>query len=320
MIITSSAELRELTGSFYANNDFAKVKTDVQLETEDIIKLIGQPVYDRALATYNNLTAGPDVPPVSDTDKELLQHVQLPIAIYAAYRYYQSNIVSHDDTGRKAKLDKDNESMAWEWMLDRDDAAHLRKAQRATDRLIAWLDRNNIDEWEGSPQKKATRQLFVADTETFSHQFPIDNSPRFYYLVSPFIRDVQLTTIKKALGADYQPLLQAFTNNNIQPAQETLLSLVQSAIPLLTMVVATKRLTVQVMPEGVVQGYKSFMQGYNATNIAPVPSIKYYIMHLEREAEEALDEIRKYRYENSPEYNPETLLPENNSSRKFART
>lgn len=325
MLITSSLELRNLTGSFYANNDFTKVKTDIELETEDIVRLIGQPVYDRAINAYQPSTDGeaPGKPKAdaSDIDKELIQRIQLPIALNAAYRYYQSNLVSHDDTGRKAKLDKDHESMAWEWMLDRDDAAHLRKAQRSTDRLIDWLDAKDIDEWKDSAQKKATRALFVPNTEIFNQQFPIDNSSRFYYIVSPFIRDVQLTHIRKALADDYEPLLSAFQEGSaLTKRQEILLHLVQSAMPLLTMAMAVKRYTVQIMPEGVVQGYKSFMQGLNANNIATMPAIQYYSLHLEREAQTALDEIRKYRYAEQPEYNPTQLLPENKPSRKFART
>ena len=46
-----SRELRELTGNYYANNDFNKIITDIELATEEISALIGvEPV------SYTHLT------------------------------------------------------------------------------------------------------------------------------------------------------------------------------------------------------------------------------------------------------------------------
>lgn len=324
MIISTSIELRELTGSFYANNDFTKVKTDVELETEDIVRLIGKPVYDRASAAYEPSNdpeePGKPKPDATDTDKELLQRVQLAVAMRAAYRYFQSNIVSHDDTGRKVKVDKNNETMAWEWMLDRDDAAHLRKSQRATDRLIDWLDASEINEWKDSDQKKIARKLFVPNTATFQLSYPIDNSGTFYYTVAPFMANIQRTTIRKALGDDYHSLLQAFVDDNVSEEQEELLLLTQQALSMLTMATALKRLSIQVLPEGVIQQYRGERSNGNASAIPTTEDLRKYALFLERDAESDLDEIRKYRYRHSPEDNPIVLIPENNPCRKFART
>ena len=42
------AELKELLGFLYAGDEFANIKTDIELAEETIIEYIGQPVYDRA--------------------------------------------------------------------------------------------------------------------------------------------------------------------------------------------------------------------------------------------------------------------------------
>ena len=40
-----SRELRELTGNYYATNDFSKITGEINAATDEIIELISQPVY-----------------------------------------------------------------------------------------------------------------------------------------------------------------------------------------------------------------------------------------------------------------------------------
>ncbi|HWK58107.1 MAG TPA: DUF6712 family protein [Parapedobacter sp.] len=324
MIISSSIELRNLTGSYYTNNDFTKVATDVELETEAIVRLVGQAIYDRAKAIYTPSTDG-KVPgtianDATDTNKALLKHLQLPIALGAAFKYYQANLVSHDDTSRKVKIDKGSESMAWQWMIDKDDEAHLRKTQRATDRLIAWLDKTDLEEWANSDEKKAAKKLFIPNTAAFQEHYPIDFSGLFYHTVRPFIADVQRNAIRQALGDDYQPLLNDFIAQSVPEAKEPLLSLTQQALALLTMAKALKRLSIQVLPRGVVQQFEAERHTQKGAQIPPSEDLRKYALYLERDAEDALDDIRKYRYENQPEYNPQDLAPHNDPCKKYART
>src|SRR5690606_12150115 len=115
----------------------------------------------------------------------------------------QANLVSHDDTSRKVKLDKDNESMAWQWMIDADDLAHIRKKQQVTDRLITWLDAKNLPEWVTSDEKKAAKKLFIPNTAAFQEHYPIDFSGLFYHTIRPFMADIQRRDIRTALGTDF---------------------------------------------------------------------------------------------------------------------
>jgi len=116
------------------------IKTDIELAEEDMIMLIGQEVYNLADAHYHsvNYNTGGDYLLLDN----LVYHIQLPVAFYAWYAFSQHTDVSHDENGRKVVLDKDRESMPWEWMIHRDDDATLNKAHKTTDRLIAFLDKN----------------------------------------------------------------------------------------------------------------------------------------------------------------------------------
>ncbi len=330
-----SLELRDRTGSYYANNKFDRVATDVMLAESELIKLVGQGVYDRAAAHYNSdnyQVQNPD--PVQALNDQLVLLLQIPIAYRATFNYYQSNLVSHEDAGRKVKLDPENEKMPWEWMLDRDDEAQVKKTNQTTDMLLAWLEEKRLPEWMESSNRVAARRLFVHNEAIFQDAYPIDASPRFYYTVLPWIREVQERTIKRALGGKYGELLayhldemdgSGSAGSGIPSADgdldmEELLGLVQKAIPLLVMVKAVKRLSLQVLPEGVVQQFKSNLQSRAASTSALPEVITWHAKRLEEDAREVLDDVRLWLQRANPESAVFPLLPDNKEENKFFRT
>ncbi|WP_313261879.1 DUF6712 family protein [Sphingobacterium sp.] len=314
MLIKDSEELRKLTSSWYASNDFDRIEQDIELETEELAKIVGDAIIEQAEAI-----AEKEAP--SEEESKLLKRIQLPIALMSTFRYYQSNIVSHDQSTRKIKIDDENEKLPWEWMLDRDDAAHLSKAQRAVDRLIAYLDKSNNTIWNESDQKKAAKKLFVSNTEVFGEYYPIDNSARFYYLALPLLKEVQTDKIRKALGPDYRPLLEALQNSSgLSELQQELLDLARRAQVLATIALAVRRLNTKVLPDGIVKAMKSERQTTNANRPADLAEISYFSKRMEMDAFEAIDEIKRKRYENSPEYLEYKLLPNNDPKDKFAST
>lgn len=313
MIIKSSKELRKLTGSWYASNDFERIEQDIVMETEELAKFIGDDIVEKALEI-----ADKEAPTAEET--KLLKHVQLPIALMAVYRFFQSNNVSHDQSTRKIKVDSENEKLPWEWMLDRDDAAHLSKAQRALDRLIAFLDKSEYSEWNDSPNKKTARSLFVNNTEVFGEYYPIDNSARFYYLAVPLLREIQVVQLKPILGEDYQPLLDNFQEDHLSGYQKELLDYVRRAQVLATIALAVRRLNTKVLPDGIVKALKSQGQTVNATRPANVDEISYFSKRMELDAFDYIDKIKRKRFENTPEYLDYQLLPKNDPKNKFAST
>lgn len=313
MIIKSSKELRKLTGSWYASNDFEPIEQDIVMETEELAKFIGDDIVEKALEI-----ADKEAPTAEET--KLLKHVQLPIALMAVYRFFQSNNVSHDQSTRKIKVDSENEKLPWEWMLDRDDAAHLSKAQRAIDRLIAFLDRSEYSEWNDSPNKKTARSLFVNNTEVFGEYYPIDNSARFYYLAVPLLREIQVVQLKPILGEDYQPLLDNFQEDDLSDYQKELLDYVRRAQVMATIALAVRRLNTKVLPDGIVKALKSQGQTVNATRPANVDEISYFSKRMELDAFDYIDKIKRKRFENTPEYLDYQLLPKNDPKNKFAST
>jgi len=354
-----ATEIQQLTGSYYQNNRFERIQTDWLLAQEALQKLVGKAVMNRALEHYHSddfISLSDSYSPLQggsggvgslssaeDLSNELVHHLQIVIAYKATFNYYQSNIVSHEDAGRTVKIDKENEKLPWEWMLDRDDRAQLKKINETGDRLFTFLEENSIREWIESDQRKATRDLFVNTSALFHEAYPIDMSPRFYYTIVPFIREVQTRTIKKAIGAEYSKLLAywktfADTDNpedqsssasasaglpaeaELDEYYEGLLHDVQKVVPLLTMVLAVKRLSLQVLPDGVVQKFQSEFQAIHSSKPALVEVIRMHCEALTEDAEDALDDIKGMIQANDPEATDYQLLPTNDESNKFFRT
>ena len=311
-----SQELEKITGNFYQNNAFDKIEIELNLATEEVIKLIGLPVYTLAQNYYYT-------PPSTEVlqIKNLLSHVQMAVAHKAAYNYYQLSIVSHEDNGRKLKVDKNNEVVPWEWMLDRDDQANLNKAYRMIDRLLAFLDESPITEWHNSDFKKQAKKLFVSNTGTFNEFFPIDDSGRFYATVTPFLTQIQQTTLKNAIGeTKYLDISTKYQSNIISSeADKTLLRLLQEAQVLLCMVKAVQRLAVKVLPDGVVQQYKSMLPSRNASQAVLDSTFKLFVDKIEREANQALDTLKAFTKE-PVIFNDTDLLPDNATENKIFRT
>ena len=339
-------ELQQLTGSYYKSNEFTRIRTDWVLAQEAIQKLVSKEVMTRALQHYHSEEyENPyDFNGSGDNlDNELVNHLQMAIAYRCTYNYYQTNITSHEDAGRKVKIDPENEKLPWEWMLDRDDRAQIKRINQTSDRLVDFLEDNKINEWFESTQRKASRNLFVNTPELFHEAYPIDMSTRFFYSTTAFNAEIQNKHIRKALGAEYQNLLdyfQAFAGTDypygaegsgsasgglpgeveVNEYYEDLLQQVQKVIPMLTMDIAYKRLSLQALPDGVVQKFNSQFQSRSSSQPVMIDVIAKHCRLLREDADRYLDDIKRIIHANDPEATDHLLLPNNEESNKFFRT
>lgn len=299
-----SDELRLLTGNYYLNNDFDLIKTDISLATEDLVKIISQPVYAKAEKAYSENING---------FADFIERVQLPIALLATLKMTQKNDISHEDTGRKIKIDSTVEKLPWEWQLRRDDEIHLEEYYRSVDRLISFLDTKDYDEWKDSDYKKSLGLLFIKNAVQFDQYFPIDKSARLFTILAPFIREAQRLYVKPALGDDYAVLL---AGSELTAAQKELLEYVFPPIPLLAMSLAIRRLPLSIIPAGVVRNYISASETMNASNPATVGEVRALSSWLMDDAMTLLDHMKRFRNGTPIDF---TLLPSNDPSNKYMK-
>jgi len=336
-------ELRIQTGSYYKSNDFDKISVKVELAQDELISLIGKAIFLKAETHYlsENYLAAPVLDPVETGSgsgsagegipavdypllDKLVSYIQLPIAFLATMWHHQGNDISHEDSGRKVKIDKTSESIAWDWQYDRDDAAALRNYQRALDRLIRFLNENaeSLPEWKDSEARKSSLNLFINTSTHFNRLFAIDDSPVFFLRLAPIMREIERKHIKPILGTEkFDELKEVIrSGDELTDTDQELYDYVCDPIPLITMSMAVKRFSVTVLPEGVVQNFFSDRTLTKASIPATLDLVNNVSKSLMADGMKVLDELKKYWSAQNTDTTDETItefLPAGKSSDKF---
>ena len=303
-------ELRDLTGNYYANNEFNKIKSDIKVATYHLCKIVGDAVYARALQAYTNQeVSGTDEGQISDVAK-FVELVQRPIAIMATLQMYRKNDVSHEDSGRKVVVASDGtDKIPWEWQLDRDDAIHMEEYYQAVEQLIDYLNKTQLKEWMKSEPKRLADTLLIRSGREFDKYFPIQSSERMYLLLVGFIREVQIRHIRPAYGADKW---DALLKERSTPESEVRFAACK-ATALLSMSLALLRMPLQLIPGGVVRNYMS-ENGMRESLPASVDDVNRLASWLQQDAMDWIVQMKDLRDGHVGDI---SLLPENDRRNKF---
>lgn len=296
-------ELRELTGNYYANNKFDKIAGEIELVTEELAALVGDAVVNLAEKYYAEFGEGEDA--------ELVRKVQRPIAILATLRMYRKNDLSHEDDGRKFKISTDgSEKLPWEWQLDRDDALHLEEYYKAVDALIRYLNKKQLKEWTETASYKLSQTLIIRNGEAFDSYFPIERSERMYLMLVPFIREAQMLTVKRAYGSGWDDLLK----EKDVPETDAHFAACK-AVALLAMSMALRRLSLSVIPGGVIRRFMT-ENGIGESEPASLKDVERVAGWMADDATTWMNEMKLARDGGSAEYE---LLPKNDRRNKYCR-
>ena len=253
---TGNTELKELMGFIDADLKLKNLIPDLNTATNDIIDLVGIEVYNKAVAAYADGTT-------AEADKDFIYAVRYPIAVNAYRLFSSSNDLSHTNNGRKMRQD-DGEKQAFEWMLDRDNAALEKRYYRALDDLIKFLDRSKVTTetpttlytiWTASDAFKATHDLFIRTVGDFDKVFPIQ-SRLLLIKLAPGISDCEQYEIRPRVGTEKLNALKLALKSNTPitvAADLELIRLIQRASVAYAFAWAMPRLSVQLYPEGVLQ-------------------------------------------------------------------
>lgn len=285
-------ELNTLTGSYYAANNFANISSEIEFATREIASLVGAEVVKSASKTYQN-----------GENTELVRHIQRAIACLAVCRYMTQTAVSHEDAGRKVKVDE-GDKMPFEWMLDRDDRALREKYYRSLDALFGYLEEQDVAEWKNSRQRKILEESIVKTLFDFEKVYPIEGSYYTFFMLLPLIVEAQDTILKPKVGNGWTQLVQHH-------------SAVASRVVILNAVcIAATRWSIEVFPLSVARRFSPTYQGNKASASATMAEMERYINSLRVQADDALNILLselsgENRFEDYP------LLPNNNKNKKY---
>ena len=291
-----AAEFKELIGFIYKSINFPNMITYIGFAERDVRKVIGKDVFDQAeqhyqSSNYDYSGEGPSYDYWLTLD-DLVKKVQLPVALFAYFRYVQSADLSHSDKGRQIFV-SEQEKPAFEWMIHKDNENLMSLAHEAMDVLLEFLDEHIDDivdeeyvtgeegeeggleedlskneklptviysagnillKWGESEEYKVSKSLFINTAEEFDLVFPINRSRLTFLSLVPFLKRVQENEIRSCLTSDqYDDLKEVILDQDETPEDKKLLGKICQPLALLTMSVAVKRLSSQLLPDGIFQ-------------------------------------------------------------------
>lgn len=265
LLFSSIEEIRQYAPFIYANTPFEELKHDIILGAESLCNVVGTEIYNRAIANIDN-------PKAEDIDKWLISYMRYPLALLTYISYAANADISHEGDGRRVKLDKERESMPWQWQIERDDAALRLKAEKGIERLIKFLDANLkfFPEWKGCEQRKDINSLFVSSALIMNTYVPIDASRAFYIRCLPFIR-AEESDLGGIIGSnEKENLLQHISDKSLSDTEASLVSAIRRYISCMVMAKAIRHFSVSILPESVTCRFESPSQTQKASAVPTV--------------------------------------------------
>lgn len=330
-------EFRRYCSEIDKKTEFEELIPDIDNAEFFVREVIGNSVFDLAEAYYHEHYVYGELPTEEASGSgsgsgvsavvlhRLVERVQNVVARRAAFDYTMTNDVSHAKTGRKAVVDAKNERQAWEFMITRDDDHLSRKMHMAFNRLLALLSANDINGWNSKYQELGTDSVLLNTLSLFERYYQIDGSWLLFMKMIPFMRTVENTHIIPILGTDRYDEIKALliAKGQISGDMKALIDFTGEAIVLRTIAMAIKRLSVRLLPEGVVQSFQSSIQSRSSSQPAKTADVDSVIVSLRRDAEDAEVKMASTLTKmDTPDYDPSTYdvsTPTNSADNNFFR-
>jgi hypothetical protein len=170
--------------------------TNSEAERE-IIRVCGQAVYSDLMVAYN---ATPQT--LTPAQVALLPYVQKPLANLALYFYVQQSGVIISSSG--ITLAQDREKQAYQWQQIKLEQAIINTGYYALDTLISYLFAHEADfpEWKNTSEYYQNRNFFINTPQEFSKWVNIKANYRTLVALRPFMRQIEYSYLKNALGTE----------------------------------------------------------------------------------------------------------------------
>lgn len=257
---TFADEFKEFLGFVDADFTLLNLKSDLLSASREMKAFIGDELYE--------LAEGYDVDALDDEDVkfEFLQLVKASICVNGYRLYAPDNDLSHTNDGRKMR-NEEHEKHAFEWMIDASDSSLEKRYYRMLEHLINFLDDTDFSAiktaWEGSETYKKLKKHFIQKVSDFDEFFPID-SKLLLIKLEPGISQAEKTLILGRINqTKYNQLLTAPTEQD-----ETLIHTIKEICAYYSLAWAIPRMSVNILPNGILQHYKSDRATLKASKVA----------------------------------------------------
>lgn len=280
-----SAEVKRILGFTDADIKFENLKPYVIPATDELIELIGQPLYDSLVGIYEATSA-------SESDADFLLRAQTSILLNAYREFAIDTDLGHTPNGRVNRVE-DKQKIAFEWQIERSNRKMERKYYKSLDSLIKFMDAN-VSGWKTSDAYKATHDLFIRTASQIDLYFNIEDSRLLFLKLVPGIRKAEREEIlPRITKTRFDELKNALKEN--QPISDSyLVEKIQEAVVYKALAWAVLRMSAQLFPEGVLQVADASRLTTSARLAADQQVVGNTAVRFEADAKDALIEIENH--------------------------
>lgn len=258
LLFDNSLSIKKHLGFVDKDLKFQNLKSDIITATREVIAIISKDVYDLAVEAFEDT-----LDPENDADLiYFLELVQNPIISKAYSLYAPNNDLSHTNDGRKMR-NEEHEKNAFQWMIDNDNAAQEKRYYRALNDLLTYLNESDIEEWTESDEYKKVNKLFVNTLEKFNDYHPLE-SLLLLHKLNPGLSLCERREILPRIGkSKYDQLKSEPTDDDIH-----LIELIKEACVNYALANMIPKLSINLLPDGILQSYTSDRTTTKATKPA----------------------------------------------------
>lgn len=287
-----SAEIQAVTGIWSASSSYSVIAPEIDEAMRTVASCIGSAVMSAAEKAYSEETGDP-----------LVGKVQLPVAVLAMLRVSRLQLVTHDDRGSKVRTDSD-ETIPYEWMVDRDERAQQERYYRAMDGLYQYLTETGNGDFLSF--RSSEGESVVKSIADFERVYPIDGSYYVYYMLQSLVIEAQ-PRLRKMVGEDRWWKLSDIS-------EWELATLCRRYLVLCAVATAVERWSLSVFPLQIARRFAPSYQGNRASTAATeaemdncIAKLRKHIWSTECEIAEILnDGVNPWEgYDPQPMSNPE---------------
>lgn len=258
------SEIKEHIGGISADINFNNVKPDITRAASFVTDVVGKTIYDSLVDHYHSENFD------NSEYKELneaIWHLQEAMAWKGLNEYIAEGEVFFDNSGIHIQKSNDKQSTAFEWQIDKLISKYIKTAYEGIENLLTCLNAtpDKFTAWKDSDFAKESKSLFIQSATEFDKSLYTNKSQRLYMSIQPIMRRIEDNEIKDVLKERFDKLKM---NSELSETEKKLRTMTCDAIAHLAMSKAIVQFPVEIMPDGVVEKFKSFFSSMNASKEA----------------------------------------------------
>jgi hypothetical protein len=298
-------EIKALLPFLDADIKFSDLKPYIKDATNEIIKIIGKPMYDVVQAFYMSPPPEP-IDEAYELNVDFLENVQSPI-ILDAYRHYAIDTdLAHTGSGRLNRVEE-NQRIAFEWQIEKSNKSLERKYYKAIDNLIEFMD-GNIPEWKDSEFYAKSFSSFVRNASTFDLFFNIESSRLLLNNLTPGLlicenNDIIPLITKERFDAQKAAFIEGTGYDSI------LVKLIQEATVYSSLAWGIPRMSAQLFPDGLFVLGDASRLSLNSRKSVEANQAEALAQRFQSDAQNAFRNIEKHIQSLTPPV-PNAIIPD----------